>query len=355
MTFLPRLNRILNVVAKYHLVEFLDGQTGERRLSMALLPWRLLHAGSKYRKLHRNERLRLAFEELGPIYIKFGQLLSTRRDFLDTDLADALQSLQDNVPPFDKPGIDTLVEAALEKPVAEVFSELEKTAFASASVAQVHKARLLDGEEVVVKVIRPGIEKTIEADLKLLQWFATILEDNTRIGRRLHLVEIVADYEKVIFDELNLQAEGANTSQLRRNFENSPVLYVPKVYWDYTRRNVLVMERIHGIPVTKVDELREHDIDLKKLAETGVNIFFTQVFEHNFFPCRYASRQHLCRQGKPRKPAVHRYRLRHHRLAQRCRPGIPRAQPVGDLQARLSQGRRIARGQRLGATTNSYS
>lgn len=283
MTFLPRLNRVLSVIAKYRLTDFLNDRPRSRLLRAALFPWSLTARTGSNKDLHQNERLRLAFEDLGPIYIKFGQLLSTRRDFLDSELADELQSLQDNVPPFETPNIESLIESSLGRSVSEIFSELDSKPFASASVAQVHKAVLISGEEVVVKVIRPGIEKTIESDLKLLNWLATLLEKNTRIGKRLRPVEVVEDYRKVIFDELNLQAEGANTSQLHRNFEDSTELYVPKVYWDFTCRNVLVMERIHGIPVTDIAALHEHNINLKKLAETGVNIFFTQVFEHNFF------------------------------------------------------------------------
>jgi len=283
VSHLPRLFRVLNVVAKYRLDEFLEKQAGARWLRIALLPHRSIWLFSRHRHGNKNQRLREAMEELGPIYIKFGQLLSTRRDFLESDLADELQSLQDNVPPFSVPSIGEIVEKSLGLKVSEVFSELEQTPFASASVAQVHKAKLLSNEEVVVKVIRPGIEKTIAADLKLLKWLAQLIETRTNIGKRLRPIEVVNDYEKVIFDELNLQAEAANTSQLRRNFEDSPVLYVPKIYWDYTRKNVLVMERIHGIPVSDIDSLRSHNINLKVLAETGVNIFFTQVFEHNFF------------------------------------------------------------------------
>jgi len=168
-------------------------------------------------------------------------------------------------------------------PVSEVFSQLDSQPLASASVAQVHKATLINGDEVVIKVIRPGIEETINDDLKLLKWLAQLLENYSDIGRRLRPIEVVNDYETIIVDELNLQAEGANTAQLRKNFENSSSLYVPKIYWDYSRRNMLVMERIHGIPVTRIEELQANNINLQNLAETGVQIFFTQVFEHNFF------------------------------------------------------------------------
>ncbi len=282
MLQLLRLTKILTVVAKYRLGDYLRGR-GTLLIKTFLfvlgLPW----TNSRVRRLARYQRLRLALEELGPIYIKFGQLLSTRRDFLDPQLADALQGLQDNVPPFQSPGIMEMASTALGLDASTVFSELDARPLASASVAQVHAARLKTGEEVVVKVIRPGIEKTIRADIALLKWLALHIENRIPIGKRLRPVEVINDYEKVIIDELDLLAEGANTTQLRRNFSHSDVLYVPRVYWDYSRRNMLVMERIYGIPVADVAALTSRGVDLKKLAETGVEIFFTQVFEHSFF------------------------------------------------------------------------
>jgi ubiquinone biosynthesis protein len=283
VSHLLRLNKVLNIIAKYRLDEFAENQIRIGWIKFLLLPHRLIWAFSDHSKDDKNRRLRLALEELGPIYIKFGQLLSTRPDFIDTELAEELQSLQDNVPPFKSPSINQLVEQALGKDISEVFSRLEVAPLASASVAQVHEATLLTGEKVVVKVIRPGIRKTIAADISLLNWMAATLETKTLIGKRLRPIEVVRDYQNIIFDELNLLAEAANTSQLRRNFENSPDLYVPKIYWDFTRKNMLVMERIHGIPVADIDQLQKNNINLKKLAETGVDIFFTQVFEHNFF------------------------------------------------------------------------
>ena len=283
VSHLPRLFKVLSVIAKYGLDDFAKHQPGFTWIRLLLSPYLMLWTLSAHRKGNRNRRLRLALEELGPIYIKFGQLLSTRRDFLDTDLADELQTLQDNVPPFLSPTIESLVEKALGVSTDSIFSDLETAPFASASVAQVHKATLLTGEEVVVKVLRPGIRKTIGADIKLMKWLAQLIESQTSIGKRLRPVEVVNDYEQIIFDELNLQAEAANTTQLKRNFENSSVLYVPKIYWDFTREDILVMERIHGIPVADIAALKAHDINLKVLAETGVDIFFTQVFEHNFF------------------------------------------------------------------------
>ncbi|MEQ9023368.1 MAG: AarF/UbiB family protein, partial [Pseudomonadales bacterium] len=283
MKHLPRLLRVVSVIARYRLGEFLRPLQGASLVKFSLglltLPWALLPTPGN----NRNERLRMALEELGPIYIKFGQLLSTRRDFLDPELADELQSLQDNVPPFATPAPDTIIKQALGSSTDDLFAEFDPIPFASASVAQVHQARLKSGEEVVVKIIRPGIENTIRADIRLLKWLANLVQDKSDLGKRLRPVQVVADYEKVIFNELNLLMEAANTTQLRRNFDGSSVLYVPKVYWDYTRQNILVMERIHGIPVTDITEVKKLDTNMKVLAETGVDIFFTQVFEHNFF------------------------------------------------------------------------
>lgn len=283
VTSVIRLLRILNTAARYRLQEFLIDIPGTFWLRLVLFPFALLNFASSHRHLNKNQRLRMALEELGPIYIKFGQLLSTRRDFLDNDLADELQALQDNVPPFSSPSIQTLVSEALDVDPSSVFSSLDEQPLASASVAQVHKAELLDGTEVVVKVLRPGIEKIVDADLKLLKRVASLIESRSPLGKRLRPVEVIHDYEKIILDELNLQAEAANTSQLRQNFQDSDQLYVPTIYWEYTRSNLLVIERIHGIPVTDVDRLQTAGIDLKTLAENGVSIFFTQVFEHNFF------------------------------------------------------------------------
>ncbi len=234
-------------------------------------------------KEERGTRLRHALEDLGPIFIKFGQLLSTRPDVVPHDIALELNHLQDNVTPFDNDTFKTLVESALGEPVEKLFSEYEHSPLASASVAQVHAATLHSGEEVIVKAIRPGIDTTIKHDTKLLQLIAKAIEAISAEARRLRPAEVVEDYRNTIFDELNLSLEAANASQLRRNFENSHKLYVPKVYWDYCRPNVMVMERIYGIPVSQIDTLNTQNTDLKKLAERGVEIFFTQVFDHNFF------------------------------------------------------------------------
>jgi ubiquinone biosynthesis protein len=280
---ITRLHKILSVAAKYGLEDFLPASRSLVMCKLALLPYRLLGLFSSQRGGDRNMRLRLALEELGPIYIKLGQLISTRRDFLDPELADELQKLQDNVPPFPMPPIETVVAAALGAPAEEFFKSIDSEPLASASIAQVYGALLLDGSDVIIKVVRPGIEDVVKADIRLLKRLARLIEGVSQLGRRLRPIEVIADYEKIILDELNLQSEAANTTQLRRNFDGSTELYVPKIYWEYTRSKLLVMERIDGIPVANIDDLNAHGVNLKHLAETGVNIFFTQVFEHNFF------------------------------------------------------------------------
>jgi len=231
----------------------------------------------------RGVRIRLALEALGPIFVKFGQTLSTRRDLLPDDIAVELAKLQDQVPPF--PGLQAvaLVTAAYGQPLHTVFSDFQEQPLASASVAQVHLARLLDGQEVVVKVLRPDIERTIRRDVDLLYIIAGLAERYWKEGRRLRPREVVAEYEKTIFDELDLLREAANASQLKRNFSASTILYIPEVYWPQTRRNVLVMERIHGVPIGNLDELKRRRVDLNLLSERGVEIFFTQVFRDSFF------------------------------------------------------------------------
>jgi ubiquinone biosynthesis protein len=283
VSFVFRLVSILNIVAKYRLNDFLRGKPGGTALKLLLLPFSTLWLFSKLRFESKEMRLKLALEELGPIYIKLGQLLSTRRDFLEPLLADELASLQDNVPPFKIPPIESIILETLNLDSAAVFSQLDSEPFAAASVAQVYSATLLSGEDVVIKVVRPGIEKLVKSDIKLLKWLARLIENRTEIGKRLRPIEIINDYELVILEELNLQSEAANTSELKRNFKDSTELYVPKIYWDYVSRGTMVMEKIDGIPVTDIPLLKAHKINLQKLAETGVNIFFTQVFEHNFF------------------------------------------------------------------------
>ena len=279
MLQLRRLGKILYVVGKYRLDTLLDKKRLPILLRLAFSPAVLFGPA----RTSRGERLRRALEELGPIFIKFGQLLSTRPDIVPADICAEINQLQDNVPPFSPELFKSNIEAALSAKVEDLFSQFDSQPLASASIAQVHQATLNDGSEVVVKAVRPNIEKTISQDIRLLYTLARLLAKYSTDGRRLRPVDVVRDYETVIWGELNLQAEGANTSLLKHNFDNSPLLYVPQIHWPCSNENVLVMERIQGIPVTHVDDLKAAGINFKTLAERGVEIFFTQVFEHNFF------------------------------------------------------------------------
>ncbi len=231
----------------------------------------------------RGERLRLALEELGPIFVKFGQAVSTRRDLLPVDIADELAKLQDRVPPFASSVAVATIEAAFGRPLKDIFAAFESAPLAAASIAQVHAATLKSGEDVVVKILRPGMHEVIERDLEVLGALAALADEYWEDARRLRPTELVSEYRKTIIDELDLMREAGNAAQLKRNFAGSTLLYVPAVYWDYCRSNVMVMERIHGIIVSRMDELRARGTNIAKLAENGVEIFFTQVFRHNFF------------------------------------------------------------------------
>ena len=271
-----RAIKILHIGIRYRLNELLP-----KHLPW---PWRYLSSiGLRNQQWNRGRRLRYACEELGPIFIKFGQLLSTRPDLLPADIVSELSYLQDNVTPFDPQTFYQLVDSAFDQPMDTVFAHLDKEPLASASIAQVHGGRLHDGREVVVKVIRPDIETTIDKDTRLLLWIARLLEYWFDAGKRLRPVEIVEDYRQTILDELDLQREAANGSLLRRNFADSPLLYVPEVYWEYSNRQLLVMERIYGVSINNIQTLTSRGTDIKSLAERGVEIFFTQVFVHNFF------------------------------------------------------------------------
>ncbi|WP_406665138.1 ubiquinone biosynthesis regulatory protein kinase UbiB [Gallaecimonas sp. GXIMD1310] len=247
------------------------------RLSLFWIP-------NRHKKTPRGARLRLAFEALGPVYIKFGQMLSTRRDLLPEDMAAELTRLQDKVPHFPGKAARASIEQSLGGPLENWFSDFDEQPLASASIAQVHTARLKDsGQDVVLKVIRPGIRKIMEADAGLMNTFAAIAAKVLPDGRRLKPKEVVREYQKTLFDELDLMREAANAIQLRRNFEGSDSLYVPEVYSDLCRKRLLVMERIYGIPVADVATLRQHGVNLERLAEKGVEVFFTQVFRDSFF------------------------------------------------------------------------
>jgi ubiquinone biosynthesis protein len=278
---LARLMYIMLVACRYRLDQFLDVSKLPRfaRILHRLGPWHLFPA----KDLTRGERLRLAIEELGPVFIKFGQMLSTRRDLLPTDIADELARLQDDVPPFSGKVAREIIEQTLGDSTDELFASFEESPMASASVAQVHAATLKTGEEVVVKVVRPNVEQIIRQDMALLYTLARIVHRYFPDGYRLRPKEVVSDYQVTILDELDLQREAANTSQLKRNCADQGLVYVPEVYWDYTRHTVFTMERIKGVPVTNIEEIRSSGTDMKLLAERGVEIFFTQVFRDNFF------------------------------------------------------------------------
>ena len=243
-----------------------------------LTPWHYFPS----KKLTRGERIRLALEELGPIFIKFGQTLSTRRDLLPDDIGMELAKLQDKCPPFPAAESKLIIEKALGDKTSNLFSSFDDTPLASASIAQVHTAVTLGGEEIIIKVVRPGIEKQIKRDIRLLYRLAGLAEKH-HDGKRLRPKEAVEEFEGIIFNELNMMVEAANASLLGKNFRNSELLYVPKVHWDLCRSNVLVTERIYGTPVNDIEALKKKNVDFKSLAEDGVIIFFTQVFDHNFF------------------------------------------------------------------------
>ena len=277
-----RLFKIASVASRYGLDEMVleHEPTGRvARLFNALQFWRDLSAA-------RALRLRLALEELGPIFVKFGQVLSTRRDLMPADIADELAKLQDNVPPFDSHLALAEIEKAYGRPASEVFAEFDAKPIASASIAQVHFAVLKEEDgshEVAVKILRPNMLGVIDHDLGLLDTFAMLLETLWSDGKRLKPREVVAEFGKYLHDELDLMREAANASQLRRNFADSPLLCVPEVHWDWCTSTVMVMERMKGTPISQIDKLRAEGIDLSKLSASGVEIFFTQVFRDGFF------------------------------------------------------------------------
>ena len=240
-------------------------------------------AGKDFSGSPRGERLRMALQDLGPVYVKFGQILSTRRDLLPADIADELALLQDQVPPFPGEQAREIIEKALGKPVDEVFASFDTRPLASASIAQVHPATLHDGREAVVKVVRPGIDKQLRKDIDLLKTIARLADKFMQNGARVQPLEVVREFETVVFDELDMQREAANASILRRNFKDSKDLYIPEVYWQWCKQRVMVMERVSGLQVGDIEALREHGVDLKKLARRSVRIFYTQVFRDNLF------------------------------------------------------------------------
>ncbi|MBS0214109.1 MAG: ubiquinone biosynthesis regulatory protein kinase UbiB [Proteobacteria bacterium] len=275
-----RIGQILRVVLRYRLDTLLD-ETRLARWLKLLRPF--VPARGDAAKLPRGERLRLALQDLGPLFVKFGQVLSTRRDLLPPDIADALAQLQDRVAPFPGEQAEAIVAAELGKPLAELYRSFERTPLASASVAQVHAAELPDGRVVVVKVLRPGVERRIEQDLSLLRSFARLAEKIGPDPEMTRPQEIVAELERSLRGELDLQREGANASLMRRNFEGSPDLYVPTVHWSHSSERVLTLERVSGVRADDIAALDAAGVDRARLAATGVRLFYTQVFRDNFF------------------------------------------------------------------------
>jgi len=278
-----RLVKIAFVAWRYGLDEIAAaGAAATLGSRWALRGVRLLHLGRKL-DAPRGQRLREALESLGPIFVKFGQVLSTRRDLLPPDVADELALLQDRVPPFPGELAVRIVEKGLDRPIDELFSEFDRVPVASASIAQVHFARLPDGREVAVKVLRPNMAPIIRRDLELMRAAGGLLVRLSADARRLRPLEVIDEFDRHLHDELDLIREAANATQLRRNFARSRLLRVPEMLWDWCSTEVLTMERMHGIPIGQIERMRAAGIDLKKLSRDGVEIFFTQVFRHGFF------------------------------------------------------------------------
>ena len=279
MRKLLRLFKIMRVSVRYGLDDIAIAGLASPRIA------RLLKLMNFWRDISspRGVRLRRALEELGPIFVKFGQVLSTRRDLMPPDIADELAKLQDRVPPFDSELAIAQIRRSLGAHPDELFIEFDRRPVASASIAQVHFARLKNGTEVAVKVLRPGMKKSIDEDVALMRIAAEWVERLWADGRRLKPREVVAEFDKYLHDELDLMREAANASQLRRNFNGSEMLLVPEMFWEYCSTSVIVMERMHGIPISRVDRLIAEGVDMKKLSRDGVQIFFTQVFRDGFF------------------------------------------------------------------------
>lgn len=298
---ISRLITIQRTLVRHGLDEiaFASNVSRSTKILFYLLPW------NWFRRKHgpRGVRLRCALEELGPIFIKFGQLLSTRRDFLPDDISQEFSKLQDNVPPFPGKEARRIIEDAFESKIEDIFLEFDETPLASASIAQVHAATMKDGREMIVKVVRPDVEKVIRRDLGLMYFLARKAEQYTETGRRLGPVNVIAEFEKTLLAELDLMREAANASQLRRNFADSDMLYVPEVNWDLTHKNVMVMERISGIPVNDVESLKAAGVDLKWLAEAGVEVFFTEVLRDSFFHADMHPGNIFVSPPEPGKPA----------------------------------------------------
>ncbi len=276
---LVRLLHIQRVLVRYGLDDIIVATHFLRPLRFFFY----LFPRSRDRSAPIGVRIRLALQELGPIFVKFGQAVSTRRDLLPADIADELAKLQDQVPPFPAEQAVAILDTAYGRSVNEVFERFDFEPLAAASIAQVHSAVLPGGQEVIVKLLRPGVRHLIEQDLDVLYAIANLADRYWPNSRRFRPIEVVAEYEKTVIDELDLMREGANAAQLKRNFEGSDMLYVPEIFWDFCRPKVLVQERIYGIPISDMKALVAAGTNIQRLAENGVEIFFTQVFRHNFF------------------------------------------------------------------------
>ncbi|MCF6288128.1 MAG: ubiquinone biosynthesis regulatory protein kinase UbiB [Proteobacteria bacterium] len=276
-----RLTKILHTFAAYRVKDLLPKNKSKKRIHLLRL---LAPFARKGKNCTSNpEKLRKALEDLGPIFVKLGQVLSTRPDLIPAEITQELSKLQDDVEPFAWQDAKEFIADQLEQPLTEIFNFIDEKPLASASVAQVHAAELKDGREVVIKVLRPGIRKMVKRDLQLMHSVARIARTFGNPGVQVDPVEIVAEFEKTIFDELDLQREAANASVLRKNFLNSDDLYIPEIYWEYCKEKVMVMERVYAIPIGKFDKLKAANINMQVLAEKGLRLFYTQVFRDNFF------------------------------------------------------------------------
>ena len=276
-----RIIQIIYLFLKYDVDKMLvDSDIVSSKKYFYILPWNWFR-----RKPVKNipEKIRSMFEELGPIFVKLGQVISTRKDLLAEPIAKELSKLQDHVKPFPAEVSKSIVESELKSKITDIFQSFTTEPLASASIAQVHEAKLKDGSDIIVKVVRPGIKKEIEKDLLLMKRIAKYLTSLSDEFRRMHLIEIVNDYEILVYDETDLIKEAANAKKIKKNFLNSKLIYIPEIYSEYLTKNILVMERTFATPINNKDELKEQGINFKQLAENAIEIFFIQVFEHNFF------------------------------------------------------------------------
>lgn len=276
-----RVFQITRLFIKYDVDKMLvNCGSGKCKFYFYMLPW------NWFRKRHVDDipnKIRMMFEELGPIFVKLGQVISTRKDLLPDDVADELSKLQDRVKPFSEDISMKIIENELGDTINNIFNDFKAQPLASASIAQVHAAQLKNGKDVIVKVVRPDIHKAIEKDLLLMKRIAEFLTSLSDEFRRMHLIEVVNDYELLVYDETDLIKESTNAKKIKDNFENSKLVYIPEIYWDYVTKNILVMERTYATPINDKEELIKQGINFEKLATNAVESFFIQVFEHNFF------------------------------------------------------------------------